>query len=92
MALRSTSSNNQPPPPFYSLHTVGAHRNTHRASVKPAPPPEQYWSLGIVQPSVWVTSGRRIDSVYSTGTGPNTQITDSVTQAVVRLQIAPPGL
>ena len=32
MAIRSTTSRNQPPPPFYALHRVGVHRNVHLGS------------------------------------------------------------
>lgn len=39
-----------------------------------------------------IVLGRRLAPELATGTGPNTQITDSVTQAIVQLDLHPPGL
>jgi hypothetical protein len=84
MATRSTTSSNQPPPPFYALHQVGVHRNTHRASNVTG------YSPAICAVTTNVVSGRKIDSVYSTATV-NPQITDSVTQTIAPLNLQPPA-
>lgn len=93
MAIRSTTSSNQPPPPFYAQHTTGPHRNVHRAA--DAAKPNSFGTREIGGPWAVATPvilGRRLSPELATGTGPNTQITDSVTQAIIRLDMFPPGL
>ena len=80
MAIRSTTSAHQPPPPFYGQHTTGAHRNVQRAS-------EARHELGH-HVGLLVVLGRKVDSAITV----NPQITDSVTQTIVALRLGPPGL
>lgn len=91
MAARSTTSANEPPPPFYGQHTTGSPRNVHRAAAVPPLPPGAV--LNPQPTDIHVTAGRRIDTVYFSGTSVvNPQVIDAAHVHLVSLSIAPPGL
>lgn len=77
MAVRSTTSSNQPPPPFYTIPS-GAHRNVHLGSE----------SARRGEPvSVNMALGRQVDSAIDTGT--TTSLPVQVTQHIIGLQLSP---
>ena len=88
MTQRSTTSANQPSPPFYALHQPGPHRNAHRASAVPPIVNPQVTDFAPHPVSVAVVLGRKIDTAVTV----NPQITDSVTQTFVPLHLGTPGI
>ena len=94
MTQRSTTSANQPIPPFYAARAGNyLYFNQHTFAAVNAPPRPcgPCRPYNVTGPTVNITLGRDIDPTVLANTV-NPQITDPVTKVVIHMQHQPPGV